>query len=636
MATPVSPALPNYNPEKALDDGPMDDSKRGCTDIIFCLLFIASWVALVVVASFGLANGNPMILTYPIDSSNNSCGYTRTYESYPYLFYPIPFPGYFNLSVCIAQCPVGNETILECQPNLNITSCRVTGTNQVLAQYVSAYASLGYLNNATLKNNFFTYNTTGFANRFCIPTGQYFQNLSGLSQGLLSAGGDRVTQWATDLYICWTIILASAAIAIVFGFVWMVLMKYCSGVITWVSIALFIALFAVLGGVFYKRAVNEYDTYVSLGQTPVSGTTQYDDIQALKIWAYICWALTGLFVIITCCIFKSIRIAIAVIKSAADYVKDTPQALLVPVVMIFFLTGYYVFWIIVALYLYSYGTPYSSGDSPLASIEWNSQTKKMLIFWLFELLWNNAFLIAMANFILASSVCMWYFAQNTGQGPRMTVSKSVYRAWRYHLGSLAFGSLILAIVQFIKLWLRYVEWQMKKLQTKNTKFILYIVKCMQCCVGCAERFVNFLNKNAYIQIALTGDNFCTAARHAFSLITSNPVRFGLVSMLGEIFIFVGKAFITILAALIGYVIITQSTQYSTKIYSPIFPTIAFVIVGYAISELFMSVYGMAANTILHCFCLDEKLQEAERAPPRHCPDQLKAFIDEHRQPNAKH
>ena len=55
-----------------------------------------------------------------------------------------------------------------------------------------------------------------------------------------------------------------------------------------------------------------------------------------------------------------------------------------------------------------------------------------------------------------------------------------------------------------------------------------------------------------------------------------------------------------------------------------------MIVGYAVSEIFMSVYGMAANAILQCFCLDEQLQKSKNCPPRHCPENLKSFIDNNR------
>jgi len=81
---------------------------------------------------------------------------------------------------------------------------------------------------------------------------------------------------------------------------------------------------------------------------------------------------------------------------------------------------------------------------------------------------------------------------------------------------------------------------------------------MVCCVECCEKCIKFISKHAYIETMLTGDSFCTAARHAMELVGSNPMRFGIVTLLGDIFIFVGKLFICALATLVGYVIITEA------------------------------------------------------------------------------
>jgi hypothetical protein len=50
-------------PEDAakLENGPID--KRGCTDILCCLLFIGNIVVMIYVAAYGVANGAPLLLT---------------------------------------------------------------------------------------------------------------------------------------------------------------------------------------------------------------------------------------------------------------------------------------------------------------------------------------------------------------------------------------------------------------------------------------------------------------------------------------------------------------------------------------------------------------------------------------------
>ena len=188
-----------------------------------------------------------------------------------------------------------------------------------------------------------------------------------------------------------------------------------------------------------------------------SNTTDNDTINGLKVLAYICWILCWVFIIIIFCIFKSIRLAIEIIKAAAEYVQDTPSAFLVPFLLLIFLSAFYVLWIIVALYLYSSGSAYSSGASPIANFVWNTNTRRLLVFWVFELLWNNAFIIAISQFVLASSVALWYFSQGLENGPRSTIRRSFYRAFRYHIGSLAFGSFLLAFIQLLQLILAFIE-----------------------------------------------------------------------------------------------------------------------------------------------------------------------------------
>merc|ERR1719454_83959 len=89
--------------------------------------------------------------------------------------------------------------------------------------------------------------------------------------------------------------------------------------------------------------------------------------------------------------------------------------------------------------------------------------------------------------------------------------------------------------------MKYVEEQAKK-GGKN-KVVIYLIKACQCCLMCFERIIKFINKNAYIQCALTGHNFCVSCRDAFFLILRNGFLFAIASGIGEIFIFLGRAFI---------------------------------------------------------------------------------------------
>ena len=71
-------------------------------------------------------------------------------------------------------------------------------------------------------------------------------------------------------------------------------------------------------------------------------------------------------------------------------------------------------------------------------------------------------------------------------------------------------------------FVEYVKKQMEK-TTGKTKGKCYkcIFCCIECCLACCNKIMEFINKHAYIQIALKGDSFCTAAWEGFGLIIRN-------------------------------------------------------------------------------------------------------------------
>ena len=154
---------------------------------------------------------------------------------------------------------------------------------------------------------------------------------------------------------------------------------------------------------------------------------------------------------------------------------------------------------------------------------------------------------------------------------------------------------------------------------------------MLCCtsylLACLERCIKFITKNAYIQIALTSKNFCRSAWNAFLLIVKNAFRFGAVTSVGAIFMFLGQVFIIVVTTGSAYLMMTKWPQVVSSTSSPYFPCIVAVFIGYLIEAIFMSVFGFASDTILQCFLLDEELGSAGKGrPPGNRPPLMNDFI----------
>jgi len=220
----------------------------------------------------------------------------------------------------------------------------------------------------------------------------------------------------------------------------------------------------------------------------------------------------------------------------------------------------------------------------------------------FSFLWNNNFLIAFGQTIVAGAVAYWFYTPNNEKGtnaPLKSLRVSNWNVWRYHTGSLAFGSFIIALVQFIRYLMKYLE---KQAQQQKNKVMVIVLKTVQCCLYCFERFIKFLNRNAYIQIAIRGLNFCTAAKKAFGIIATNMIRFGTVAILGEVIQWIGYVFIMGFTMVIGYFLLDAMHPDI----DPFLPMIIYAILGYIIGMLFMKVFGLAVDTCLQCFIFAEE------------------------------
>lgn len=84
-------------------------------------------------------------------------------------------------------------------------------------------------------------------------------------------------------------------------------------------------------------------------------------------------------------------------------------------------------------------------------------------------------------------------------------------------------------------------------------------------------------------------------------------RVSLVSGLGAAFIFVGKIFMICVNCYICYLIYTNVEPYKDEMNSTFLPLVIIFAISWGVATIFLSVYGMAIDTVLMCFLYDEKM-----------------------------
>lgn len=264
----------------------------------------------------------------------------------------------------------------------------------------------------------------------------------------------------------------------------------------------------------------------------------------------------------------TIALSIAIIKSAALFVGQTFWIVLLPIFFAVLVLVYFGFWLLVLAYLWTIGTVTSGSATPFVSIDWDTQNIYLIIAHFFAVLWNIAFLNYLMIFIIACSCVIWYYNNKDSPNyfPRPILT-ATYWSFRYHLGSIALGAFILALIWAVQIVLAYVAKKVNDLKKNGveSKVLEYTVKCLMIIVACFERIVKFISKLGFIKVAVSSENFCTSCFKAMTLLISNPMKFGIIYALGGIFTLLGKLFISALAGVIGYLFLYYDEELTSEL-----------------------------------------------------------------------
>jgi choline transporter-like protein 2/4/5 len=185
----------------------------------------------------------------------------------------------------------------------------------------------------------------------------------------------------------------------------------------------------------------------------------------------------------------------------------------------------------------------------------------------------------------------------------------------FHAGSLAFGSFLIAVIQFIRIVFVTLAEQAKR-QTGDNAAVRAVVGCAECLLKCLEEICDYINKTAYAFMAISGESFCSSAYNGFLLNMKHGMKFYWANMLANIFIFLGKVAITVINCVSLYMImkyVTKDIQEVSSIWGPI---AVVAIETYMAASIFLGLFDESVLALLHCLCVDIDLNgEAKFGPP---------------------
>lgn len=177
--------------------------------------------------------------------------------------------------------------------------------------------------------------------------------------------------------------------------------------------------------------------------------------------AIIIWVIAGIYALCMLCCCNRIALAIAIYKAAAEFITANFRVYSLPALSIFIFVIFLACWIVTALYVYSVGVVEAGNLSVLPNIVWDQTTRYVWLFHLFGLLWVMSFLISAVQFIIACMAATWYFTHQSESKGKASCCTGLAWLCKYHLGSIAFGSFIIAVCYAIQL---AFEWYRKKFE----------------------------------------------------------------------------------------------------------------------------------------------------------------------------
>lgn len=480
-------------------------------------------------------------------------------------------------------------------------------------------------------NNIKVYRTTPFLNRFCAPVAVNEASRTFYSKVMSNTNTeDKMDEYFSDLRNSYGIILVSFAFAFLLSLFYLFILRWCTGFFVWTTILLFLGLILALAILCHIKSKQlEDDPSSSVNTTNTTSTTS----KTLYWFAVALYILFGLCLCLICCYFKTIELAIAVLKSAALFVRTHFTITFVPVIFACVLFGYAMFGLFVLLFLWSIGEYKKRDNLPFGAVQWDTNTRRLIWVHLYTMILNMCILLYWGQFMIVCAASFWYFNQGEGEsGYPNPVWMSLRWSVRYHFGSITFAAFLLSWIIMLKLALQYIQYQAERVSKKNpsAKLIRCLLWIMMCCVNCFERIIKFISKTGLTMVAITGRHFCASCREGFYLILRHPLKFGLVAVLGEVFVFLGKIFIALITTFLGYLVVTNYQYYKDRLYSPIIPCIFFFIIGLVVGSIFMAVYGLAADAIMLCYFVDKELVEKQGKPVHRVPAPLKDFFEDNK------
>ncbi|TYZ61579.1 hypothetical protein PybrP1_000776 [[Pythium] brassicae (nom. inval.)] len=378
-------------------------------------------------------------------------------------------------------------------------------------------------------------------------------------------------------------VLVSGFAAMGLSLVWLAVMIAAAQVLIWLALGLIIVLNIAAAYVFTKMA--------------------YDAGSQFYYWPAVVFGLCALLLILyTCCVRKRIKFAAAHLRVAGSAIFRLPMTLGVAAVMVVVQVGWAFTWVLGTLgvmfhqdYIALAGGGGKDGACTLQRCDVTFSTGAVLGVLCGMLLiyfWGTFVLKNVIAVTVAGTVAAWKSASTS---PFITLGAWL-RAVTLNLGSICFGSLVVAVLETVRQMLQLLA---SLAGHSGNCAVACLLSCVACLVGCLESWIEFFNRFAYTYVGCYGYSFVTASKHVFKLFKTKGWS-AIVNddLTGNVF-FMGNVVIGAVSAYIAVQMVhdTDKQRLAMFRHPDVLVALFAFLIGYGVNSLFMHVVASAVTTI---------------------------------------
>lgn len=605
--------------------------RRSCTDFLFTLLLVGAYAVLATVVGQSYHEENIDFLenlAYGKNWDGKRCGRDKGLEAFPLTYFTVPV-GTPNTTttdrkllmrslfpVCTAKCP---------EPN----------PNGIVAAYNRSEPSL--CDEPSVKAGLCTW-YGGEANRarnYCIDE-TLLEDDSGIA----------IEDIVADIKASAGFIAVWSLFAIFVGFLVLWIIKMCSAVFIWAIILAMLGLFTALG---YYMLKNAPDAAQRLGW----------DEDSIQRGAYVVFGIDGVLALFVICYCHSINVASKILRTAADFMVDVWPAMLWPIFSFALQFVAVVAFADFATFVATSGITATTAkekrhvctvdkeylDPFCVDFSIPEQAAGALVFVIFMYFWTAALIHAISVFTMSYTAGHWYYWEHNDEGNKLSPTRQCHLiallikgfcTSLLQIGSLAFGSLVIAISQLIVMLCKWAKAYEER--TTDNPVVKCFHKVSTCVAQCVDRTARLVTDSAYIQMALKGKGFCGSCGDSLKLWIDHAGLLAIVGSCSAVFRFLGPLVVMGVTGFASWICLTQAHLPKILIAHPLStpsaPFAVILLLAYLAGDIMMHPYAVVSTTVVHAYCMDKDAatiaaQHGGVRSYRHVPKNLVAFVDDH-------